>query len=160
MNYDHENMKPEEFDHFKLMYDNVYDELNRSRDWPIKIMAFASAAYFAMYSLTKLDNVCGGFNIWVKIGLIVLVIFLTFSTLRNIYHQHKRYKVYRDVQTQLENKLKIHTWEANNKPVFPLGWQHLIAEKKEKQKFGLGWHFYAMYIIVLALIATTLIVLQ
>jgi hypothetical protein len=155
-----ENMKPEPFEQFKLMYDNMYDELNRSRDWPIKIMAFASAAYFAMYSLLKFDNGCGGLNIGIKIGLIVLILLLTFSTLRNIYNQHKRYKVYRDVQTQLENKLKIHSWQANNKTIFPADWQKLIAEKKEKQKFGLGWHFYAIYIIVLALIATILIILQ
>ncbi|GAC1305340.1 MAG: hypothetical protein NVSMB24_14080 [Mucilaginibacter sp.] len=155
-----ENTMPEPFEHFKLMYDNVYDELNRSRDWPIKIMAFASAAYFALYSIIKIDNVCGGFNTWVKIGLLVLTLFLTASTLGNIYSQHKRYQGYRDIQTQLENKLKIHSWKANNKPVFPVEWQKLIAERNEKQKFGLGWHFYAIYIIVLALIEITLILLQ
>ena len=155
-----ENTKPEPFEQIKLMYDNVYDELNRSRDWPIKILAFASAAYFAMYGLVKFDAIGGGLNIVVKIGLVVSILFLTFSTLRNIYTQHKRYKAYRDIQTQLENMLKIHSWKVNDKPVFPVEWQKQISEKKQKQKFGLGWHFYAIYIVVLALIATTLIVLH
>ena len=153
-------MKPEQFDHFKLMYDNVYDELNRSRDWPTKIMAFASAAYFAMYSLIKFDGFCAGFIIWVKIALIVLIFLLTYITLYNIHNQHVRYKEYRDIQIQLQNQLKIHSWEANGKPIFPKEWQKTNDEKAVEQKFGLGWHFYATYIIVLATTAITLVVLR
>lgn len=39
-------IQKEEVDKIKFIYDKVYDELNRCRDWPLKIMAFTSAFYF------------------------------------------------------------------------------------------------------------------
>jgi hypothetical protein len=146
-----------EFEKLKLMYDNVYDELNRSRDWPIKIMAFATAVYIAIYGLLKFDstNIC--LSIWIKGLLMTFIVLLTLITYINILNQHLNYLKYRDIQIRIQNKLNIQNLEVNNGPIFPIEWTN---KQDEKQKFGLGWHFYASYIIVLAIIAIMLILMQ
>ena len=147
-----------QFNKIKLMYDNVYDELNRSRDWPIKIMAFATAGDLAIYGLIKFtDTFCIG-N-WIKIILSLLVTALAFFTIFNIYNQDTQYKKYRKVQRKMQRWLEIHHFKIDDQEIFPTEWSKIeeLPQKNWLYRFLAGWPFYVVYIVVLLIIALLLI---
>jgi hypothetical protein len=51
------------------MYDKVYDELNRCRDWPIKILGFTSGLYITALGFLKIFddkvNISKGERNWI-----------------------------------------------------------------------------------------------
>jgi hypothetical protein len=139
----------------KLMYDTVCDELNRGRDWPIKIMAFTSAAYLALFSLLKLDNNHLGLNCWVKSLFTIILLYLLRLTIKIIIKQHLNYLEYRNIQIRLQKVMKIKDWKIDNEDVFPAHWNDTL---KISTKTGFqGWSFYATYIIIIAIITLVLI---
>lgn len=148
----------------KFMYGNVYDELNRSRDWPIKIMAFASGVDVAIYGLLKFNENCQ-FGAFSKGILLVIVFIVTLFTVNNILNQHRRYKEYRNIQKGIQRELEIQHLKTENNPIFPDYWTEFIPHKPSYKKgsngkWGLGYIFYVTFIIALAAIAFFLIIIQ
>lgn len=148
-------MDKDEFEKLKLIYETVYDELNRSRDWPIKIMAFTSAAYLAMFSLLKLDNNHMKVGCEIKFIASIFLLALLILTILIIVRQHKNYLRYRNVQINLQNLMKIHDWETNGEEILPIKWKKQI-EVSVSAGF-VGWFFYAFYIFTIAIITGVLI---
>ena len=148
-----QNIKHE---HLKIMYDQIYDELNRSRDWPIKIMAFASAAYFGLFSLIKLDPHSVKINCGIKFLISFLLLGLLAWTIVVINKQHKNYLRYRNVQIELQKIMDIYTWKNEGNEIFDIGNFGKIRHISLSEGW-LGWGFYAGYLFIIFLITLMLI---
>jgi len=142
-------------DHLKLMYDRIYDELNRGRDWPIKIMAFASAAYLALFGLIKFDKNATGFSCTVKILFTVLLIGFLGLTIKIIITQHLNYLKYRDIQIKIQKAMRIYEWHIDGENIFPSTWKNSIKISVFSGFFG--WFFYASYLTLVTIITLCLI---
>lgn len=161
---DKEEKQIERYELLRLMYSNVYDELNRSRDWPIKIMAFASGVDVAIYGLLKF-NENSHLGLLSKIFLVIIVLIMTIFTRSNILNQHRNYEQYRNIQRGIQKELQIQHLMTAGDPIFPNYWTEFVPDKKSKTKFtagkwGLGYRFYITFIVALASIALLLIVAQ
>lgn len=146
----------EKMDLEKFMYEKVYDELNRSRDWPIKIMAFASALFITLIGVLKIDNTSVQLNCETKLIISIILLVFALFTCGIIIRQHLNYVDYRNIQKGIQKEWKID--EING---IPLKW---IAYEAKKISFwrGLkngvwGWSFYAIYILAIACITICLI---
>ena len=148
-------MDKKEFETLKLIYDTIYDELNRSRDWPIKIMAFASAAYLALFSILKFDPTHIALSFRIKILVISLLACFWALTIIVIVKQHKNYLKYRNVQIRLQKAMKVYEWKIDCENVLPASWKKPIKEKIWTRCYG--WLFYASYITIIATITIVLI---
>jgi hypothetical protein len=142
-------------EYLKLMYDRIYDELNRGRDWPIKIMAFASAAYLALFGLIKLDTSAAGFSCPIKALFTLLLGILWFLTIKIIIRQHLNYLKYRDIQIKIQKAMGVYDWKVDDEAIFPASWKKSINISIWTGFFG--WAFYAFYITVIAIITLCLI---
>jgi len=147
---------PTNFENEKFMYEKVYDELNRSRDWPFKIMAFASAIYLALIGLMQIDEVKFEFTCLIKAIIVFIITVFSFWTICIIVRQHLNYIDYRNIQKKLQIKMKIFEWKIDESKIFPDHWK---KEFEQSIFTGFqGWGFYAFYIIALYAISVILIV--
>ena len=69
----------ENFDREKLIYDNVFEELNRARDWPIKVMTFASAIYLALIGYVQISDT--PLSSMQKLAIVIIFFLLWASTI-------------------------------------------------------------------------------
>lgn len=154
-----ESNKPEsdiEFDKIKFMYEKVYDELNRSRDWPIKVMAFVSGFFFLMigfinFSLAKVEVIRKYSCLFT-----ILVVSISIWTILIIWRQHCQYLIYRDIQRKLQKKMRIQDIKVNDVDVFPDEW---TTTRTPKFFSGFqGWLFYVLYVFALGLITVLIVV--
>lgn len=132
----------------RFMYDKVYDELNRCRDWPLKILGITSGLYITIlaFLLTFADQ----FKIsssakWIL--FIVICIFWIFC-LWILGIQHLRYLDYRNIQIRLQNQMGVQNWTVGGKRTIPKEWDRELS-------VGLwtnwqGWIFYAFFISCLS----------
>lgn len=136
----------DEFSKFKLMYDNNYDELNRCRDWPVKVLAFASALYAGLIGFVTLKSENQNVLVSLKIGLSVVVIWFSFYIITILKKQHLEYLKYRNIQIRLQKKLDIHAWTVNNEKIFTAYEKELPVKTTTN---ALGWKFYRLYVITI-----------
>ena len=139
-----ENLPKEEIDKLKFMYDKVYDELNRCRDWPLKIMAFTSAFFFFVigfvnYRKESIEIIRNNAAL-----IILMLTAVAVWTIAIMIIQHYRYLDYRNTQIRLQIKLGVTEWKLNDKELFPKNW----SKPKIKSLFTgfQGWFYYALYI--------------
>lgn len=142
-----------DFDKEKFIYDKVLDELNRSRDWPIKVMTFSTAIYLALIGLTQIDNISLSPS-----GIKVIIMFLFMFWILTIWiirRQHLNYLKYRNIQIRLQKKMGIYKMQNDSVDIFPEEWQ---KEKPVKVTTGFqGMFFYALYISTVFVISVTLL---
>jgi hypothetical protein len=139
----------------KFMYDKMYDELNRCRDWPIKVLAFTSAFFFAVIGFINLKGAKLDIIQKYSTELRLMVLSLWAITVYIIIIQHLRYIEYRNIQIRLQKKLNIYVWEVEGIKIFP---KHMSVERKKNIITGWqGWFFYALYITVVALVTIIVI---
>jgi hypothetical protein len=91
----------------KIMYDKVYDELNRNRDWPLKVMAFASALYITLIGILKIDNRPTHLDCVSKITITVILSIFTVLTLIVIIRQHLNYLKHQNILKAIQKEWKI-----------------------------------------------------
>lgn len=149
-----------EIEKLKLVYPPLIQEINRYRDWPIRILTFTSAIYFGLIGLFLLKKI----EIPCCLGKGLLTGLLTGLTLWTICHFikcHLNYLKARNTQVKIQKKLKLDQWlsynEKENKKdiVFPCFWFKL---RKVKLRTGwCGWGFYAFYTLILFLLSIMVI---
>jgi hypothetical protein len=145
----------DEFDKIKFMYDKTYDELNRCRDWPIKVMTFVSAFFVLLIGFVNLRPENVGIVKKHSLLFIVLVSAVTIWTVVIIIIQHLRYLTYRKVQINLQRKMNIQDIKLNDKDIFPKHW----TESRPRNLFTgfQGWFFYVLFMLSLATITITIL---
>jgi hypothetical protein len=139
----------------KFIYDKVYDELNRSRDWPIKVLTFVSALYITLLGFTKINKNEIELCFYLKLFIVTLMLIISIYTIIIIIRQHKNYLKYRNVLIKLQKSMKIYDWQASGENIFPSDWQDHI-EERVWEHFG-GWLFYALYLIILTIMSSVLL---
>src|SRR5688572_13684266 len=108
-----DDLPKEEIDKLKFMYDKVYDELNRCRDWPLKIMAFTSAFFFFVigfvnYRKESIEIIRNNAAL-----IILMLTAVAVWTIAIMIIQHYRYLDYRNTQIRLQIKLGVTEWKLN-----------------------------------------------
>jgi len=139
----------------KFIYDKVYDELNRSRDWPIKVLTFVSALYVTLLGFTKIDKNSVELSFCMKWLIVVLMLIISIYTILIIIRQHKNYLKYRNIQIRLQKAMGIYEWKLDNETIFPLDMQNSVEEKTWSHFWG--WLFYALYLIILTIMSCVLL---
>jgi len=120
-------------------------EVEHTRSWPTKIMAFYVAINFGLVgSLIALKKICSSFSlpIWLKITIMLLVLILAGWVVFLLARNHKNYLTYRNLQVRFqEENLQKFTdyklppeWFQRNEVCFLTRFQ--------------GWGFY-FYIVLM-----------
>ena len=150
------NIPEHDKDNIKLIYDKVYDELNRCRDWPVKVITFTSALYIALFGFLKLDSVNVDklhYSKWFIVGgVIIFWIFI----IKIIRKQHLLYLEYRNTQIKLQKLLGIYDWVIEDQKVIPSDWSRL--NRKSMWVKVDGWLFYAVYLTVISAFSCLIII--
>lgn len=153
-----------EYEHLKFMYNNIYDELNRARDWPIKAFQ-ATTLIYSVIVITFLSLNISNTNInlsVVKAGIILIIAFVSTYIIIVIKRQHKQYLVYRDIQRRLQRKMGIHKIKLDNEPLFSNEFtdcsEHFSNLYKIKARYG--YWFYIFYILSISVAIIVLISLK
>jgi len=137
-----------------LIHPPLIEEINRYRDWPIRILTFTSAFYFGFIGLFLLNKIEINF-LWVKIVLTAVVTSLCLWTVYWCGKCHLSYLMARNIQVKIQKKLKLDTWLVDGKKVFPDEW---FSEKPVTLCTRLwGWGFYAFYATILFVLSLMVI---
>jgi hypothetical protein len=148
------NSESQKLDEQKFIYDKIFEELNRARDWPIKVSAFSSAIYLALFGFIQSEKTI--INCSEKWILSICMSLFLIYTIRIIIRQHLNYIEYRNIQIRLQKMLGIYEWRAENSIIFPKSW---TDEKPKNIISGFqGWFFYAFYMIILYSITLCMLV--
>lgn len=111
------------------------DEMNRSRDWPIRIMGFTSALHFAVIAGILVSNIH-----FICIAKCLLTIFFTSLYIWSfiyIWKCHTNYLESRNAQINLEKQIGIEDMD-----VLPKSWLEL--KKVSCLSSIWGWGFYVL----------------
>lgn len=144
-----------ESDKMKFMYDKTYDELNRCRDWPIKIMTFVSSFFVLLIGFINLRQENAAVIKEYSGLFIAIVCAVSVWTVVIIIVQHYRYLTYRNVQINLQRKMNIQNIKLDDTNIFPVSW---TQPRRQNLLSGFqGWFFYALFIVSLATITVTIL---
>lgn len=116
----------------------IMDEMNRSRDWPLKILSFTSALHFGILVAiisSKLTFTCGA-----EIVLFILFTILMAWTVYYFWRCHKSYLELRNSQIELECQIGIQEMD-----VLPNSW--LKKRKVSPITAFWGWGYYSFIAI-------------
>jgi len=108
-------------------------EMNRSRDWPIRILGFTSALHFAVIAgilISKIKFTCP-----FKWFLTIFFSLLFFWTAYYFWRCHINYIKNRNAQIELENNIGIADMD-----IIPADW--LVKRKVSGFTAAWGWGFY------------------
>jgi|GEM_PF-5072933 hypothetical protein len=139
----------------KFIYDKVYDEINRCRDWPVKILGFTSGLYLAVLTILKINSdrlpiySNGKWCLYIGIALFSLY------CIGILMKQHLDYLKYRNIQIRMQKKMKVQFWKVNGKRIVPEKWDDEFKGKLWEN--CTGWIFYAFFIICLSTLSILII---
>jgi hypothetical protein len=128
-------------DNLKIVLPYLFDEINRYRDWPIKILTFTSALHFAINGAFLLKQVT--VTSPTRIAITVFIGVLWIWTIAVFRHCHLNYLRSRNIQASIQRKLGLHNIKINEEPVFPSEWfEHTCVSLCNR---WIGWGFYGFY---------------
>lgn len=120
-------------------------DIDRYRDWPIKILTFTSALHFALMAAIAAKELTLSHEIAALVT--VLLAGLYALTIYYFVRCHHEYLGLRNVQVRLNRVLGLDGVSVSSDPVFPRKW---FTERPVSVFEGLwGWGFYACYATVL-----------
>ena len=138
----------------RFMYDKVYDELNRCRDWPLKILGFTSGLFIAMLGFLKIFTVKVFYceKVFLILGISAFFIYC----IAIIVKQHLEYLRYRNIQIRIQKEMGIKEWKIDDERIIPREWDNELKESIWTN--FQGWMFYAFYIFCLSVFSIYIIV--
>jgi hypothetical protein len=138
--------EPLESDNLNTVLQYLLVEINRYRDWPIKVLTFTSALHLAINGafLLKEVTITSSARIFITIFIGVLWIW----TIAVFRHCHLNYLRSRNIQSSIQRKIGLNTIKVNEEPLFPGEWfKHTCVSICNR---WIGWGFYAFYATGLA----------
>ncbi len=146
------------------MYNNIYDELNRARDWPISAFQTTTLIYSIIvvtYLPLKISDNIISLPV-VKAGILLIIVCVSAYILFVVRKQHLQYLVYRNIQRRLQRKMGIHKIKLDNEPLFSSEFTDCSEHfsKKYKIKARYGHRFYIFYILSISVATIVLISLK
>jgi len=133
----------EKIDQLKLIYEATLKEIDRYRDWPIRILAFESILFLAMLKVTIVDQIA--LSEVAKWLASVIVVIITAWTICYFYKCHMNYLKARSVQAKIQRYLELDQLKVADKEVIPKEWFD-DCRTCLFQGFW-GWGFYAFFSI-------------
>jgi hypothetical protein len=120
-------------------------DIDRYRDWPIKLLTFTSALHFAVMAAIAVKELTLACRTAVAVSMLLALLYG--FTLYYFAKCHLRYRQLRNVQVRLNRLLKLEEVSVSTEKVFPGEW---FSERPVSLKEGFwGWGFYACYATVL-----------
>jgi hypothetical protein len=120
-------------------------DIDRYRDWPIKLLTFTSALHFAVMTAIAAKELT--LSSYVSICVSGSLVTLYGFTLYYFGKCHLQYLALRNTQVRLNRLLKLQELEVSGVPVLPAVW---FTERPVSLKEGFwGWGFYACYATVM-----------
>lgn len=138
----------EDRDKFQLVYSSLVSEINRYRDWPIRVLTFTSALHFGVIGAFLLKDLYVGIVPRVLLSGVLSILWLW--TVYYFYRCNENYLQARDTQRNMQEKLKLHTWTTSDGiQMFHRDWFPPKNKSSQqcwfqKKRFW-GWGFYAFY---------------
>lgn len=131
------------------IYTAIINEINRYRDWPIRVLTFTSVLHFGIigtfiFKAIKLTE-CQAYLL--TFFLIVLGIW----TIIYFYKCHINYLEARNTQYRIQCYMNLKKLKIDNSSVLPEGWFVVVKESGFTRFWG--WGFYAFYSSALTLCA-------
>jgi hypothetical protein len=144
-------------DNIALLYNQVYDELNRGRDWPLKIIGVMSTLFAGIIGSARIaKEFSTGLNMGLKAICIGILIIYGIYTAIVVWRQHKNYLKYRDVQRKLQNSFGFGNLKTvDGKSVLLPEWTDEKYKKKSRNHYGV--FYYISFITILTGFAIYLI---
>ncbi|MFN8712402.1 MAG: hypothetical protein ACK5Z2_06085 [Bacteroidota bacterium] len=146
----HENShSSDETDKLKIMYANLYDELNRGRDWPLKAFGISLGIETLIISgllssNQQSSNDYNPFNIIAFIGILIIAIYTSLI----IWRQHKNYIEYRRIQRRIQFKMNLHKIKINGSSLFPESWTNPNNNVTVKGiNLGVGYYLTLLWVV-------------
>lgn len=120
-------------------------DIDRYRDWPIKLLTFTSALHFAVIAAIAVKELTLAPR--TAFAVTVLLAVLYGFTLYYFGKCHLQYRALRNTQVRLNRLLKLEELSVGGINVFPDAW---FAERPVSLTEGFwGWGFYACYATVM-----------
>jgi len=142
-------MKPK-FERIKLMYENNYDELNRTRDWPLKIFSIIVALYAGLIALITSHAFSEIFQrSWIRCASVALIITSTVIVINVMVQNHKNYLDYRRIQRRLQKLLELQKWSSSQGKIFP---DHYTGQDDATKFLSYGWLSYAAILTIVTIV--------
>jgi len=136
-----------------LILPGIIEDINRYRDWPIKILTFTSALHFGLIYIFISQKI--NLEYWTNFALTIIIIVLLLWTIYYFYRCHKSYLELRIIQSNLQKKMQLDNWKINEDYIFPRGW---FKRKSTCACKGFwGWGFYAFYAFILVFFSLSII---
>ncbi len=131
------------------IYRLLVADINRYRDWPIKVLTFTSALHLALMAAIAVKELTLNVCVSVVVSLILTTIYG--FTIWYFVKCHLEYLALRNTQVRLNYILRLNELTVKDTPVFPERW---FEERPVSLKEGFwGWGFYACYATVLFLLS-------
>jgi hypothetical protein len=153
--YDYTNMENETTENLRFLYTQTKEEINRYRDWPLKILGFSTVldtAVIGSLFVKKDDN--WSFSSLLQWVCVIAVALLGISAIAVIRVNHRNYLTCWNVIARIQKYWQLETLHLRDEPrnpIFPVDW---MKERPISAKTGYqGWGFYALYIVLLSVIA-------
>lgn len=116
----------------------ISDEINRARDWPLKILTFTSALHFGVLVSIISSKII--FTCFAKSAITILFSVLMVWTIYYFYKCHTNYLKLRNSQIELQDQIGL-----SEMGVIPKEW--LIKNKISPLTAVWGWGYYAFIAI-------------
>lgn len=125
------------------IYSALINEIDRYRDWPIRILTFTSALHFAIIGAFILKGKSIEISECIGFIIIIFLIFLGIWTIAIFHHCHIHYREARNTQAKIQKYMGLNKITVDNVPVFPDEWFKVVNVSCCEK--SLGWLFYAFY---------------
>lgn len=131
------------------LYSSIINEINRYRDWPIRILTFTSALHFAIIGAFIFKGGILNLTEGIKSILTFFLIILGIWTIIIFHHCHIQYLTTRNTQARIQKYWGLNDLIVDGETVFPQKWFNVVTESG-CEKFH-GWGFYSFYSLALSI---------
>lgn len=131
------------------LYSSILAEINRYRDWPIRILTFTSALHFAIIGAFIFKGECLNLTEGINSILTSFLVILGIWTIVIFHHCHIQYLKARNTQAKIQKYWGLNNLMVDGDTVFPEKWFKVVHESGCVSFHG--WGFFSFYSLALTI---------
>jgi hypothetical protein len=142
----------EENDLQKYIQEQAKVEVEHTRSWPTKVMAFYIAIHFGLVgSLIALQKDGSPFTLpcWIKVFFTLLIFILSGWVVYVLIRNHINYLTYRNLQVKFQ---KRHLESFKENYGIPTDWFKANEVRLSKRFLGWGFYLYIVFMVTLLVV--------